>query len=409
MADDNYDNDVLIRRRVDELLSNPNAKFPYIYNSNSDEIKTIACLLANTGESMDSPEVLDGHEKWYWVTNKTITKLYLGCYLNLTSNTWRLSTKIGSMIGMEHLYLCKCSSIPPEIAKLESLKQLDLAYCDDQIDLPQVEMPALNTFCINYGVWDKARITALLSWLSVYVPKLTTLVILHLSRDVAKLFINALVEMDSLNRINLKVLQFSNCGLVEEDTSTITFDLLPLYPTIDHLFLDRNKIESLKTIGEAATKIEDSISSISNLKNICLAGNPCFTNLKTPTSPDHIAVISLLKHFKQLSWLGHSKETIRPTTEIEYWTKINRGGRFLVDGRYNVDGKMLPENLWPKVLELAYRKSNGGPHAVNFSGVEDDPTHDATAMFYLIRNGPLFSEERKVPAVASKKRKRVNH
>jgi hypothetical protein len=358
---------------------------------------------------MDSPEVLDGHEKWYWVTNKTITKLHLGCYLNLTFNTWRLSTKIGSMIGMEHLYLCKCSSIPPDIAKLESLKQLELFYCDDQIDLPQVEMPALNTFCINYGVWDKARITALLSWLSVYAPKLTTLIIANLSRDVAKLFINALVEMDSSNRINLKVLEFPHCGLYEDDAMTVILYLLPLYPTIIKLFLDRNEIESLKTIGETATKIENSIYSISNLTSICLNCNPCFTNLKTPTSPDHSAVISLLKHFKQLSWLGHSKETIRPTTEIEYWTKINRGGRFLVDGRYNVDGKMLPENLWPKVLELAYRKSNGGPHAVNFSGVEDDPTHDATAMFYLIRNGPLFSEERKVPAVASKKRKRVNH
>jgi hypothetical protein len=71
---------------------------------------------------------------------------------------------------------------------------------------------------------------------------------------------------------------------------------------------------------------------------------------------------------------------------------------------------MLPQKLWPKVFELVYRASNGGPHAVEFTGGKDDPTHDATAMFYLIRNGPLFSEERKVSTPrqcnASKKRKK---
>ena len=96
MTDDNSndnDNDVLIRQRVREFLSNPNAKFPYIYNPNSDEIRTLADLLANTGEPMDSLIALDGHAKWYWVTDNTVTKLWLGQYLNPTSNTWRLPPK----------------------------------------------------------------------------------------------------------------------------------------------------------------------------------------------------------------------------------------------------------------------------------------------------------------------------
>jgi hypothetical protein len=141
-------------------------------------------------------------------------------------------------------------------------------------------------------------------------------------------------------------------------------------------------------------------SSSSELRTLCLAGNPCFSNLKTTSSSslDHSVVISLLKYFKRLQWLGHTQESsIRPTSEIDYWTKINRGGRFLVDGggggSNNADsdggGKMLPLNLWPKVLERSYRTSFGVPYHTTTGG-----TYDATAMFYLIRDGPLFSEER---------------
>ena len=126
MTDDNSndnDNDVLIRQRVRGFLSNPNAKFPYIINSN--EIRTLTYLLANTGQSLDSPEALDGHQKWYWVTDNTVIQIWLGRYSR--SNTWRLPPKIGNMIGLECLSLYRCSSLPPEIAKLESLKLLGFA------------------------------------------------------------------------------------------------------------------------------------------------------------------------------------------------------------------------------------------------------------------------------------------
>jgi hypothetical protein len=405
--DNDNDNDVLIRQRVREFLSNSNAKFPYIINSN--EIRTLTYLLANTGQSLDSPQALDGHQKWYWVTANTVTELRLGHYLNPTApNTWRLPPKIGNMVGLKCLCLYRCSSIPPEIAKLESLKILQLAYCDDQIDLPQVEMPALTDLIIVCGIWDKERITALLSWLSVYAPKLTKITIYQLSRDVAKLFINALLVPDISGRVNLVELGIQKCGLFEVDAETMIFDLLPLYPNIYKLYLSENEIESLKSIGETATKMKSTIIT-KQLKGVSLVRNPCFSNLN---SSDHFAAISLLKHFKRLEWLGHSKKTIRPTTEIEYWTKINHGGRHLVDG-YK---KLIPENLWPNILERAYRTSNGGPYAKKRIGEED--THDATAMFYLIREGPLFSGTHKLSATrhcseistnVSKKRKRENH
>ena len=132
-----------------------------------------------------------------------------------------------------------------------------------------------------------------------------------------------------------------------------------------------------------------------------------FFNLEDSVSSDHVAAISLLKSFNRLSFLGHSKDTSKPTSEIEYWTKINRGWRFLVDGTGNAaNGKMLPLNLWSEVLERAYRTSNGGPYASTLPG-ERDPTRDATTVYYLIREGPLFSDQRFISqAVVPKPRKR---
>jgi hypothetical protein len=403
------------RRRVGEYLSNPDVKFPF--SLNFDQIRTIVYLFTETGESIVSLAALNGHKKWYWVTdsschNNTVTKLYLGRHLNNASDEWRLSPRIGSIRGLNHLSLWKCSFIPPEIVDVVSLKRLDLCYCDDQIivDLPQVEMPALDTLCIDHVTWDASQITSIISWLSIYAPKLTNLRLSKLSRDTINFFITALLEPDISNRMkNLRKLRIQDCGIIEVDMEVIVFDLLPLYPDIISLNFHKNKIESLRRIGvKMATKLKmrnsnsDSNSS-SGLRSFCLAGNPCFPNLKTTSSLDHSVVIYLLKHFKRLQWLGHTQgSSIRPTSEIEYWTKINRGGRFLVDGgggcnNADSDGgkKNLPLNLWPKVLERSYRTSLIlGAKPYTTTTTTGGTAYDATAMFYLIREGPLFSEVR---------------
>eukprot|EP00751_Fragilariopsis_kerguelensis_P046285 CAMPEP_0170981876 /NCGR_PEP_ID=MMETSP0736-20130129/3269_1 /TAXON_ID=186038 /ORGANISM="Fragilariopsis kerguelensis, Strain L26-C5" /LENGTH=138 /DNA_ID=CAMNT_0011404947 /DNA_START=468 /DNA_END=884 /DNA_ORIENTATION=+ len=93
--------------------------------------RKIAFLRASKGESLDSLLALNGHTKWYQVTGNKVTTLYLGSNLNPTSNSWKLSSDIGKMTGLIHLYLYKCWSIPKEMAKLESLKRLGLIYFDN--------------------------------------------------------------------------------------------------------------------------------------------------------------------------------------------------------------------------------------------------------------------------------------
>lgn len=187
----------------------------------------------------------------------------------------------------------------------------------------------------------------------------------HHSRETAKLFINALVEPEFSSRIHLQYLHLRNSGLLEEDLKQIISDLLPVHPMIEGLSIPDNDIGSLQTIKDMALVRPPN----NTLRFLMLTGNPCFFNLEDSVSSDHVAAISLLKSFNRLSFLGHSKDTSKPTSEIEYWTKINRGWRFLVDGTGNAaNGKMLPLNLWSKVLERAYRTSNGGPYASTLPG-----------------------------------------
>jgi hypothetical protein len=73
--------------------------------------------------------------------------------------------------------------------------------------------------------------------------------------------------------------------------------------------------------------------------------------------------------------------------------RINRGGRVLVEGNRPLAKKdiktndktpdRIPLSLWPQVLELAYKTSPRG-----FLPKRED----ATALFYLIRNGPVLTE-----------------
>jgi len=207
---------------------------------------------------------------------------------------------------------------------LKYLKRLGLCYCDDdRFELPQVEMPALTELHINGGTWNsRTRIIALLSWASVYAPKLTHFILGYQSRETAQIFTEELCKCGVSKRMNdLKSLVFFNCGLVEEDAKYIIFDLLLLYPTINALSFQDNKIESLQTIEEtmASTRTPND-----TLRVLDISDNPCFSNLvESSNSSDHSTAICLLKHFKRLTWLGHRKGTIKPTSEIDYLTKIN--------------------------------------------------------------------------------------
>jgi hypothetical protein len=176
-------------------------------------------------------------------------------------------------------------------------------------------------------------------------------------------------------RNKLTNLAFVICNLIEEDLRKITFDIRPLYPKLARINMRyNNNIQSLQIIGTAAEALSLNGSISSNLIHLCLNDNPVFMNLKSPETPNHAAMVSLLQTFQRLHKIRYEENNASTYSSIiDYWTMLNQGRRFLVDGgtssNDNEQQRQISLNLWPNVLERAYNKQK-----------------NSTPMFYLVRH-----------------------
>lgn len=278
-----------------------------------------------------------------------------------------------------------CASVPKELQNCQSLRSLGLHYCGRvglPFSLPEgITMRKLTKISIFDGIFDQASVEAMLSWLAASAPNLKHFLILKQSREIAQMFIDGLSRPEFVNRFkNLRSIAFARCDLVEEDVNRILFDIVtPLYPELDMLCLRANNIRSLVLLGESAASLTKKSGPVcSKLESINLYGNPVYSNLSSPETNDHAAVVCLLKTFQRLKKIGGGTPgggNAAPTSKIAYWTSVNEGGRFLVDGGSNPEERDIAVNLWPNVLERAYKK-----------------TKDPTPLFYLLaRCGELYS------------------
>ena len=183
---------------------------------------------------------------------------------------------------------------------------------------------------------------------------------------------------------NLEYLGIGSCNLFEEDAKRIIFNIRPLYPGLAKLCLYDNSIRSLQNIGTVAKELTINGPISSNLQCLYIDTNPVSSNLSSPETTDHAAMVCLLETFQRLHQIRFEADAIRGTirghtiftfsSTIKYWTMINEGGRFLVDGGTSGDNNEQQQqhislNLWSNVLERAYNKKK-----------------NATPMFYLLRH-----------------------
>lgn len=315
---------------------------------------------------------------------RDVSKLWVGFHPFFPNTSLSsLSSRVGMCSNLKDLHVNMCASIPKEIQNCRSLRALGLHYCGRvgvPFSLPDgITMRKLTKVSIFDGVFDGQSVDAILSWLASCAPNLKHVLILKQSREIARMFIEGLSQPEIAGRFkNLRSIAFARCGLDEEDTNRILFGVAPMYPELDLLCLRANDIRSLKLLGESAAastrKNNNNGPARSKLGCINLHGNPVFSNLSSPETHDHAAAVCLLKAFQRLKKIGGAPGCSAPTPEIAYWASVNEGGRFLVDGGSR-PGERISVNLWPSVLERAYKK-----------------TKDATPLFYLLaRCGELHS------------------
>jgi len=298
--------------------------------------------------------------------------------------------------------------IPAEVGKLPNLQRIDLCHCDGSLALKlpmNVPMPELNTLGIEGGIhWNEESIGSMISWAAKVAPNLDAFAMCGHDRETAMLFIEALASCPE-TQTNLAYLHVINCDIEDEDADRI----LGAFPSLKIVCLCRNKIDRFPIV-EGPTKTVTTVTSTSTtaaaganqqqqataaaplpaLRTLNLSDNPVFLNLADSKSADHAAAIHLLERLKKLRWLGHSKDTCKPTAEIEYLMKINEYGRSLVEREGESSQMPIHLGLWPEILERAYRRSDAIPPGPSVK--------DPTPVFYLLKEGPLFSYDREMVA-----------
>jgi hypothetical protein len=230
------------------------------------------------------------------------------------------------------------------------------------------------------------------------LPNLAQLGIWYMPKDSITSFLNCLrnIEAACPFRQNLKEIKIHECDLDEDHLETLLFDILPRFPNLTSIRVDRNKIQSLKKISHRL-KTTSNLKISSRLRYLQLTDNPVWR--KIVNDPEEIAAVKLiLRKYKGLSSLSHLVCALgHPSKDVELnlLLQINHAGRALVEG--GVDAvdmacgyrrRPLPLSVWPIVLA---RTHNGYDTYFPPLHVESDVA--TTKLYYLLRHGPALSPE----------------
>jgi hypothetical protein len=325
--------------------------------------------------------------------NSRVTELVLGT--NGIPRFWDLPADIGGLSMLRKLELRYCRSLPTSLGSVDRLESLVLIQCDGNQLLSSLlgqqhhEKSALNftvtkSLEIRGGLWNEHSMTRLIYWVSreENFPNLQNLRFLNLDTDILSAILDAFSSFTPSKQssiCNLTSLQFEFSGMSDQQLHRLLHEILPLFPKLSTLSLRGNQIKSLQQLqnyncrayldGNARPVLSRS------LRTMKLDNNPVLKHRST--LDEKAAFIVLLRD--SLPLLGSILSWGNFDPEIEFWLRMNRAGRFL----FMHDGESPPLSLWPRVLEAAYRSSSNG---------FKPSKNDATAVFYLIRNGPALTE-----------------
>ena len=206
-----------------------------------------------------------------------------------------------------------------------------------------------------------------------------------------------------------------HCGLSDHGLQRLLLEVVPLYPHLSTVNVIANQIKSLQFLfplekawkailtqqqEESKTADYDPTHKANennllpiysySLQTLNLQHNPIMKKRTSHPLEEKAFQLLLKEYFPFLGSLSTWDDWDPP---IEYLLRINRGGRVLMEGnrpfaKNDINNnyktpERIPLSLWPHVLELAYKTSPRG-----FLPKRED----ATALFYLIRNGPVLTE-----------------
>jgi len=286
---------------------------------------------------------------------------------------YELPAHIGRLDRLERLGLAgNCLSIPvKELCKLERFQELFITGCSNLLsnDFPvQMKLKHLKFLYLHNSQFQST--VSFLRWMAAHFPSLEYLEILYMEENQTDIILDFLRGLDSASfKSNLKRLAMKCCHVNENHFQALMLEVLPKFENLFELNLWNNNIKSFQPIAE---KIENETNcTVSNsIRRLQLSDNPVSFYQKKLLPKEKMAVLSILKSFKNLYSLGIMMEY---DSDIHYARLINHAGRNIIEG-----DRDLPLSLWPAVLERAYKKA--------FLHIKKNPT----GIFYLLLNRPAL-------------------
>lgn len=361
--------------------------------------------------------------------------------------SWALDPCVGRLDQLQRLDVKKCRSLPEELSTLQRLEFLFLDCCPELTDLPEGDVPATKTVYLS-GTWSEASLGRFVPWATEHLVNLTTFRCTHLEDPPVHPALSDGFRVGGTVCRNLRTVDLKYCGLRQDALEGLLFDsLLPnadRYPHLTVLDLANNDIDSLQSVAVRIRALSsnsserhetNNVTSPLRLRQLILTRNSVMERTDTPE--EHSALTTLLKYFQELGCLGFPRwdgtgggggnsccgrgrkrlKIWHP--ELEYWLRINRCGRVLVEGRdaapsrdrrrpagrgLDTDGQ-IALSVWPRVLERAHETANEGVFQEQLYSGDDGSSYSvnrATGLFYLLRHKPDLVPSRHGPSAAKR-------
>ena len=233
-------------------------------------------------------------------------------FLDLPHQLWHLPPEITQLNCLKTLDLFLCSSIPPELASMETLEKLFIDALFHPIVLPAVYFPNVKLLDVsgipNTTIPDPT-LTALAQWIG---HRLINLNQFGLCRS-RELLLACLSEFAFMGaelgcRDSIITVSVTKCGMTQADLSFFLQHIMPHLSNLKDIIVFDNNIDSLQSLSREVARA----TTKSTLQGVFLNHNPIAKKIiKSRTSPDDsedTALLTLLEHFPKLVSFGGGRK-----------------------------------------------------------------------------------------------------
>jgi hypothetical protein len=312
---------------------------------------------------------------------------------------WDLDRSVARLDNLVKLRLRGCGSVPwNALARLTKLEELEFGIIDmrtvtssiqENLQLPSIKHINIEQSWIASRGNDDAR-AQVMGRLTFHFPNLMTLRFCSLGEDEVPCILQGLANVipGAAIKNSLVSLKFFSCHVQNAHLETILFDVLPVYPNLDDVFLGGSDITSLQRVAERL-RIEnlDSLPSPVLASRLTLCGlhlhaSPFIRELQT-NAEFRTAAMTLLDAFPRLRTLGMVGRSEMPS-EIQFKLRINFAGRVLLGEGPSKFLRPIPLSVWPYVLE---RSMFSHLEMVMTTVPQICMITEESGLYYLLRHG----------------------